>query len=375
MTTSRWQNSAGSKILGPKSMNRSFFVFNCLLSRCVSAVRLAKGTRMNVVCGTWSVVSWPVFGLALCAMLFARFSPVSAQQPKIARIGYAGAGAPSVRVEALRQGLRELGWVEGKNIVIEQRYLEGRLERSAKVAAEMVRLKLDVIVWSAGNQGAREIKTIPVVYVATTDLVASGLVKSLARPGGNITGINPLASELGGKRLELLKEAMPKLSRVAFLFNPDTASNKVELEELRRAAPALHLTLQTVEARRAADIEPAFSTMLRERVEAFSTASRPANNTNRARIVELASKRTLPAIYHDSQFVEAGGVMSYGPNIAGMFQRAPTYVDKTLKGAKPADLPVEQPTKFEFVINLKAAKQIGLTIPPNVLARADRVIR
>ena len=330
---------------------------------------------MKVVSSQWPVVRKRFVGFALCAVFFGLCVPAEAQQPRIARIGYAGAGAPSVRVEALRQGLRELGWVEGKNIVIEQRYLKGKLDRSSEIAAEMVRLKLDVIVWSAGNQGARQIKTIPVVYVATSDLVSSGLVESLARPGGNITGINPLAPELGGKRLELLKEVIPKLSRVAFLFNPDNASNKVELEELRRAAPALHLTLQTVEARGPADMEPAFSTMIRERAEALATASGPANNTNRARIVEMAFKRSLPAIYHDSQFVEAGGVMSYGPNVAGMFQRAATYVDKILKGAKPADLPVEQPTKFELIINLKTAKQIGLTIPPNVLARADRVIR
>jgi putative ABC transport system substrate-binding protein len=298
-----------------------------------------------------------------------------AQQPKLPRIGYAGAGGPSVRIEALRQGLRELGWIEGKNIIIEQRYLEGKLDRSSKIAAEMVQLKLDVIVWSAGNAGAREITTIPVVYVATSELISTGLVKSLARPGGNITGINSLAPELGGKRLELLKETMPKLSRVAFLFNPDSSSNIVELEELRRAAPELHITLQTVEARGAADIEPAFSTMIHERAEALSTASGPANNTNRARIVQIASKKKLPAIYHDSQFVSDGGLMSYGPNTLAMFRRAATYVDKILKGAKPADLPVEQPTKFEFIINLKTAKQIGLTIPPNVLARADRVIR
>jgi putative ABC transport system substrate-binding protein len=309
-------------------------------------------------------------------MLAALCGPAEAQQErKMRRIGYAGAGSRSVRIEALRQGLVELGWVERENIVIEQRYLEGKLEQSAKVAAEMLRLNLDVIVWSAGNQGLKQIKTIPVVYVATSDLVSSGLVQSLARPGGNITGINSLAPELGGKRLELLKETMPKLSRVAFLFNPNTSSNIIELEELRRAAPALHTTLRTVEARGAADIEPAFSTMIRERAEALSTASGPANNTNRARIVEIATKKGLPAIYHDSQFVDNGGLMSYGPNVAAMFRRAATYVDKILKGAKPANLPIEQPTKFELVINLKTAKQIGLTIPPSVLARADRVIR
>ena len=316
------------------------------------------------------------FSIVLCAMLAAPCGPAEAQQErKMRRIGYAGAGSPSPRVESLRQGLRELGWVEGENIVIEQRYLEGKLEQSAKVAAEMLRLNLDVIVWSAGNEGLKQIKTIPVVYVATTDLVSSGLVQSLARPGGNITGINSLAPELGGKRLELLKETMPKLSRVAFLFNPDTSSNINELEELRRVAPALHITLRTVEARGAADIEPAFSTIIRERAEALSTAAGPANNTNRARIVEIATKKRLPAIYHDSQFVAYGGLMSYGPNVAAMFRRAATSVDKILKGAKPADLPIEQPTTFELVINLKTAKQIGLTIPPTVLSRADRVIR
>lgn len=299
-----------------------------------------------------------------------------AQQPaKIPRIAYAGAGSASVRIEALRQGLRELGWVEGKNIVIEQRYLEGKLERSSDVAAELIRLKLDVIVWSAGNQGANEIRTIPVVYVATTDLVSSGLVQSLARPGGNITGLTSLAPELGGKRLELLKETVPKLSRVAFLFNPNTSSNVVELDALRRAAPALRVTLRPVEARGIDEIESAFSTMIRERAEALSTASDPVNNTNRIRIVEMAAKRRLPAVYHESQFVDDGGLMSYGPNVAGMFRRAAVYVDKILKGTKPAELPVEQPTKFEFIVNLKAAKKIGLTIPPNVLARADRVIR
>jgi putative ABC transport system substrate-binding protein len=311
-------------------------------------------------------------------LLSAVFLPAGseAQQPqKVSRIGYAGAGASGVRIVALRQGLRELGWIEGRNIVIEQRYLEGKLERSSQVAAEMVRHKLDVIVWSAGNPGLRQIKTIPVVYVATTDLVSSGLVESLARPGGNITGINSLAPELGGKRMELLKETIPKLSRVAVLFNPDTASNVVEMDELRRAAAALHLTLRPVEARGAADIEPAFSTMIRERAEALLTASGPTNNTNRARIVEIAARKKMPVIYHDSQFVGDGGLMSYGPNVAAMFRRAAIYVDKILKGASPAELPVEQPTKFEFIVNLKTARQIGLTIPPNVLARADRVIK
>jgi ABC-type uncharacterized transport system substrate-binding protein len=221
----------------------------------------------------------------------------------------------------------------------------------------------------------QEIKTVPVVYVATGDVLSSGLVESLARPGGNVTGLSTVARELGGKRLELLKETAPNLSRVAFLFNPESRSNVVELEELRRAATALRVTLRPVEARGTNEIEPAFASIIRERAQGLSTASGPINNINRKRIVELAIKNRLPAVYHERQFVDAGGLMSYGPSITDMYRRAAYFVDKILKGAQPADLPVEQPTKFDFVINLKTAKQIGLTIPPNVLARADKVIR
>ncbi len=228
---------------------------------------------------------------------------------------------------------------------------------------------------SGGVQAAKQTTTVPVVFVATTDLVSTGLVESLARPGGNVTGLTSLAPELGGKRLELLKETVPKLSRAAFLYNPADRSNKVELEQLRGAAAALGITLRPVEARDSDQIEQAFSMMIRERVEGLSTASGAVNNINRKRIVEMAAKNRLPAVYHTGQFVEDGGLMFYGPNLAEMFRRAATYVDKILKGRKPADLPVEQPTKFEFIVNLKAAKQIGLTIPPNVLVRADKVIR
>jgi putative ABC transport system substrate-binding protein len=230
-------------------------------------------------------------------------------------------------------------------------------------------------VLSGGVEAAKQTKTIPVVFVATTDLVSTGLVESLARPGGNVTGLTSLAPELGGKRLELLKETVPKLSRVAFLFNPASSPNAVELEQLRGPAAALGVTLRAVEARGPDEIERAFSMMIRERAEGLSTATGAVNNTNRRRIVELAAKNRLPAVYHTGQFVDEGGLMSYAPNLGDMFRRAAFYVDKILKGAKPADLPVEQPTKFELVINLKAAKQIGLTIPPNVLARADKVIR
>jgi putative tryptophan/tyrosine transport system substrate-binding protein len=318
---------------------------------------------------------------ALFTLLLALCFPAEAQQPagKVFRIGLvtqgSGTGPGSVRADALRQGLRELGWIEGNNIMIEHRQSGGKADRSPALAGEMVRLKVDVIVWSGGVQGAKQIKTIPVVYVATTDLVSTGLVESLARPGGNITGLSSLARELSGKRLELLKETFPKVSRVAFLFNPGDPPNTIELEQLRGPAAALGLTLRAVEARGPDQIEPAFSMMIRERAEGLFTASGSVTNTNSRRIVELAARNRLPAVYHTSQFVDQGGLMSYGPNLADMFRRAAVYVDKILKGAKPAELPVEQPTKFEFVINLKTAKQIGLTIPPNVLARADKVIK
>jgi putative ABC transport system substrate-binding protein len=323
----------------------------------------------------------------LTVLLLASAQLAEAQQAKkIPLIAYLGTGTPEragpkpegdalVRLGGLRLGLRELGYEEGKNIIIEYRTAAGKLDRVPGIVAELARLKTDVIVWAAGDEGAKQTKTIPIVYVATSDFVATGLVESLARPGGNITGITSLAPDLGGKRLELLKETVPKLSRVALLFDPASSSNAVELEQLRGPAAGLGVTLRSVEARGPDDIEKAFATMIRERVEGLSTASGAVNNTNRIRIAEMAAKNRLPAVYHQSLFVEGGGLMSYGPNLAEMFRRAATYVDKILKGTKPADLPVEQPKKFEFIINLKAAKQIGLTIPPNVLARADKVIK
>jgi putative ABC transport system substrate-binding protein len=291
-------------------------------------------------------------------------------------IGYIGSGAASLlRIGPLRQGLRDLGWVEGKNFAIEARWAEGKYDRVAYLAAELLRLEVDVIVWSAGIEGAKQIKTVPVVFVATTDPVCTGLVESLPRPGGNVTGLTSLSPELGGKRLELLKESVPKLSRVAFLFDSANPSNAVELEQLRGPAAALGVTIRVAEARNADEIEQAFSILTKDRAEGLSTASGGVNNFNRRRIIEMAAKNRLPAVYHLGQFVDEGGLMSYGPNLSDMFRRAATYVDKILKGAKPADIPVEQPTKFELVVNLKAAKQIALTIPPNVLARADKVIR
>jgi putative ABC transport system substrate-binding protein len=325
-------------------------------------------------------VSKKITCLALGTLLSAIVFPAEAQPPrKLFRIVLVTQGsvndAVSYRGDALRQGLRELGWIEGKNITIDHRRTGGKSDRTLSIAAELANLKVDVVVWSGGVQGAQQIRTIPVVYVATGDLVSTGLVESLARPGGNITGLSSLSRELSGKRLELLKETFARVSRVAYLFNPEEPAIAAELEQLRGPAAVLGLTLRPVEARGPDQIEPAFSVMIRERAEGLSTASGSVNNTNRPRIVELAARNRLPAIYHTSQFVDDGGLMSYGPNLADMFRRAATYVDKILKGTKPADLPVEQPMKFEFIINLKTAKQIGVTIPPNVLARADKVIK
>ena len=324
-----------------------------------------------------SVVTTHKTLIGLVIVLMATNYLAEAQQAgTIYRIGYLGSGTASLlRIGPLRQGLRDIGWVEGKNFVIEARWAEGKSERIPFLAAELLRLKVDVIVWSAGIEGAKQIKNVPVIFVGTTDPVSTGLVESLARPGGNVTGLTSLSPELGGKRLELLKESTSKLSRVAFLFDPANASNVVEMEQLRGPAAGLGVTVHFAEARNADEIERAFSLLIKERAEGLSTASGAVNNFNRRRIIEMAAKNRLPAVYHNGQFVNDGGLMSYSPNLSDMFRRAAYYVDKILKGAKPADLPVEQPTKFELLINLKTAKQIGVTIPPNVLARADRVIR
>jgi putative tryptophan/tyrosine transport system substrate-binding protein len=305
-----------------------------------------------------------------------------AQQPtKVPRIGYLGAAPPSAnseRIEAFRQGLRELGYVEGKNIVVEDRYTEGKAHRERELAAELARLKVDVIVTTGPTvtRAAKEATvTIPIVMTNDNDPVGNGFVASLARPGGNVTGLSNLARELSGKRLELLKEIVPRLSRVAVLGTSTSPGNAQNLKELELAAGELAVKLQYLDILAPKDIETAFGAVRKGRTEAIHVLDSPVFGPQRTQIVGLAVKSRLPAIYHRSGFVEAGGLMSYGVSFADMDRRAATYVDKILKGAKPADLPVEQPTKFEFIINLKAAKQIGLTIPPNVLVRADRVIK
>jgi len=319
--------------------------------------------------------------LALGPLLFALCLPADAQQPtKVPRIGFLAAISPaaiSARIEAFRQGLKELGYVEGKNIVIEWRSVEGKGDRLPGLAAELVRLKLDVIV-TAGPISTRPAKgatkTIPIVMAQDDDPVGNGFVASLARPGGNITGLATLAPELSGKQLELLKEIVPRLSRVAVLGNSTRPGNAQSLRETELAAGAFGVKLQYLDVLGPKDIDTAFREAGKGRADAV-LALVATGVPNRKQVVELAVKSRLPVMYSRPELVEAGGLMTYGASFTDLYRRAATYVDKILKGAKPADLPVEQPTKFEFIINLKAAKQIGLTIPPNVLVRADRVIR
>jgi len=323
-----------------------------------------------------------VIGLTLGAMLFALCLSAEAQQAaKVPRIGVLAAPTASVfssRIEVFRQGLRDLGYLEGKKISLEYRYAEGKLDRLPHLAAELVHLKVDVIL-TAGEFATLAAKnatrTIPIVFAVTEDAVESGLVSSLARPGGNATGLTVLAAELGGKRLELLKESFPKVARVAFLWPSGGPRGNVPFTEMEAAAKALGLKLQSLPVRGLDDFEPAFEAAKREGAHALVTTPTAVINTQRDRIVDFAAKNRLPAMYAGPEFVEAGGLMSYAPSYTDLYRRAATFVDKILKGTKPADLPVEQPKKFEFIINLKAAKQIGLTIPPNVLARADKVIR
>jgi putative ABC transport system substrate-binding protein len=315
-----------------------------------------------------------------CILLFALSVCAEAQQTTgVPRIGFLGASSRSfnsARIETFRQGLRDLGYLEGKNIAVEYRFADGKSDRLPELAAELVSLKVDVIVTTPNASAAKNAtKTIPIVFVAAGDPVAQGIVSSLARPGGNLTGLTVLAPELTGKRLELLKEASPRITRVAFLLNPSRDGSPILLKETETAAQGLGLQIQPIEVRSLNDFDSAFAAAIRESAHGLITAPQPVINTNRARVLEFVLKNRLPAVFTNPETVEAGGLMSYSPNISEQFRRAAIYVDKILKGAKPGDLPVEQPTKFELWINLKTAKQIDLTIPPNVLARADRVIR
>jgi len=320
--------------------------------------------------------------LALVATLAFSGVVVQAQQPaKIPRMGFLSAvplSNMSARVDALRQGLRELGYVEGQNIVTEYRFAEGKPDQVSQNTADLVRLKVDVMV-TAGATDTRAAKnatsTIPIVMAQDIDPVGSGFIASLARPGGNITGLSSLTPEITGKQLELLKDIVPRLSRVAVLWTSIEPGNTQTRKETDGAARALALTIHYFEVQSSNDLEGAFKAATRERSQALVVLRNPVLGPHRTQLMALVAKNRLPTMFPRIDYVESGGLMSYGASDIDLFRRAATYVDKILKGAKPADLPVEQPKKFEFIINLKAAKQIGLTIPPNVLARADKVIK
>jgi len=313
-------------------------------------------------------------------MLLAAPLTAEAQQTKVSRIGLLGIGSSeqSPFFEAFRQELRERGWVEGRNIAFEDRSrLEG-YKRLPEAAAELVRLKVDVIV-TTNTTGAIAVKkasaTIPIVSMMGTDPIQTGLVASLARPGGNVTGVAHLGRELIGKRLELLKETLPEVSRIVVLWNPESRTEEFSVKDAEAAAKSLGLRVQPVEVRRPEDFEKAFTSMMRERPEALVPATSSMFRAHRARLAELAAKHRLPAIFDSKPYVEAGGLMSYGSDTKAIYRGLAGYVDRILKGAKPGDLPVEQPTQFDLVINLKTAKALGLAIPPAVLARAEETIQ
>ena len=317
---------------------------------------------------------------ALCAMLLAHSFPAEAQQQgKTPRLGIlrSGIGAQDTR-EGFRQGLRELGWVEGQNIALEHRHAEGKFERLPQLALELTRLPADIIYagdFNSALAAKQATKTVPIVFVTLGDAVQAGLVASLSRPGENLTGISGLGPELSGKRLELLKEVVPGIARVAFLTDPDNVASAPTLRETETAAQLLGVELQVFKITKPNQLEGVFSAIRKRRAKALMVNHDPTLRVQRDRILSLVEKGRLPAIYVETAWVPDGGLMSYGPNLPHLNRRAATYVDKILKGAKPADLPVEQPTKFELVINLKAAKRIGLTILQSLLYRADRVIK
>jgi ABC-type uncharacterized transport system substrate-binding protein len=322
------------------------------------------------------------FLTAFMAVLAAPLAAGAQQMAKVARIGYLGtnrAANPQLH-EAFRQGLRDLGYVVGRNLVIEYRDAEGKVERLPALAPELVALNVDVIVAPGTPQALaakQATRTIPIVFTAAGDPVTDGLVTSLARPGGNVTGLATLSPELVGKNLEQLKQAVPGVSRVAILWQPGGMGERTENDMLKGVevtARALGMRPQLIEARGPADFDRAFSEMTRARAGTLTVVGSSMFVSERRRLVDLAAKHRLPAMYAQRAYVDAGGLMSYGPDVADLFRRAATYVDKILKGAKPGDLPVEQPTKFELVINLKTAKALGLTIPPSLLQRADQVI-
>jgi putative tryptophan/tyrosine transport system substrate-binding protein len=321
---------------------------------------------------------------AVCLLFLAAiWAPVHAQQaPKISKIGYLTATTPAgsaVLVEAFRQGMRELGYVEGKTFVLEARYADFNSERLPELARELVGRKVDVIVATTDGPIAaakRETRTIPIVMTNSADPVGTRFVASLAHPGRNVTGLSNVSADLSGKRLELLRGVVPGLSRVAFLWNPDARGTILDYKESQAAASMLHLELQSVEVSSAEDLDHAFSTVAGQGAQAVIVApGNPAAFSNRARVASFSQRSRLPSMYGLKEYVDAGGLMSYGPSLPGMYRRAAIYVDKILKGTAPADLPVERPTNFETVINLKTAKALGLTMPRSLLERADQLIQ
>jgi len=353
-------------------MNRFPSVFYCGNRKSKTCPELSRRIQNQKWVGLFAIVVGLTMGGA---------AALGQQSAKMPRVGFLGTASPSTvsdRVEAFRQGLREKGYVEEKNILIEFRWAEGKLDRMPHLAAELVRLKVSAIV-TVGPAATRPAKeatsTIPIVMANDNDPVGNGLVASLAYPGGNITGLSNLAPEISGKQLELLKEIVPRLSRVAVLSNSTTPGNAQALKEIELAAGALKVQIQYLDVLSTKDLDSAFRAASRGRADAVLVPQNPVAISQLKHVVEIAVKSRLPAIYYSIEYVEEGGLMTYGVNVTDLFRRAATYVDKILRGAKPADLPVEQPKRFEFVVNLKAAKQIGLTIPPNVLVRADRVIK
>jgi putative tryptophan/tyrosine transport system substrate-binding protein len=356
-------------------------------SSCAGSTAGGRSPRCSASTRRWRHDDDPRYALAVALAVGILAAPLAAEAEQaakiaIARIGYLGynpAAFPHLR-EAFRQGLRDLDYVEGRNVVIEYRDAEGKPERLAALAAELVALKVDVIVvggTAAALAAKQATRTIPIVFASAIDPVTTGLVTSLARPGGNVTGLSIFAPELVGKNLEQLKQAVPGVSRVAALWQPGAVPERTEKDILKGAevaARALGVRLQFFEARGPADFDRAFSDMTKARAGALTVLPSSMLLVERRRLVDLAAKNRLPAVYPTREFVDAGGLMSYGPNLADMYRRAATYVDKILKGAEPGNLPVEQPTKFELVINAKTAKALGLTIPQSLLLRADEVI-
>jgi putative ABC transport system substrate-binding protein len=318
---------------------------------------------------------------SLAGVVAAPLAAEALQAGKVSRIGYLSPLSPAAdatRREGFQQGLEGLGYREGQNVAIEYRWAEGNLDRQDDLAAELVRLKIDVLLAAGGNHTVRAAKkataSIPIVMTMADDSVASGLVTSLARPGGNVTGLNTQTADLAAKRLELLREVLPSIHRVAVLWNPAVPERALDLKNTQLAARTLHVEIQSVQVRRPEDLDDKFTAMVKGRAEALVILADPVTNTHRAKIIELATKKRLPTMFTQRQPVGAGGLVSYGTNYEALFRRAAIYVDKILRGAKPAELPVQLPIQFELVINLKTAKALGLTIPPSLLARADQVI-